>query len=60
MVFSRDPVEVEHALSGDCGGWPLAPYIWKIRVSVAIGTQSGIRLHERVYTYGQNMGGLKK
>ena len=25
-----------------------APYIWKIRVSVAIGTQSGIRLHERV------------
>ena len=29
--------------------WPASlPYISKIRVSVAIGTQSGIRLHERV------------
>ena len=33
----------------DGTGWPASlPYIWKIRVSVAIGTQSGIRLHERV------------
>ena len=33
----------------DRGGWPASlPYIWKIHVSVAIGTQSGIRLHERV------------
>ena len=29
-------------------------------ISVAIGTQSGIRHHERVYTYGQNMGVLIK
>ena len=30
-------------------GWAASlPYIRKIRVSVAIGTQSGIRLHERV------------
>ena len=30
-------------------GWPASlPYIRKIRVSVAIGTQSGIRLHKRV------------
>ena len=29
----------------DHGGWP---YILKIRVSMAVGTQSGIRLHERV------------
>ena len=29
--------------------WPASlPYIWKIRVSVAIGTQSGIRLNKRV------------
>ena len=35
----------------DRGGWPaLLPYIRKIRVSVAIGNQSGIRLHERVPT----------
>ena len=33
----------------DRGGWPASlPYICKIRVSVAIGTQSGIRLHEKV------------
>ena len=33
----------------DRGGLPASlPYIRKIRVSVAIGTQSGIRLHERV------------
>ena len=33
----------------DGTGWPASlPYIWKIRVSVAIGTQSGIHLHERV------------
>ena len=33
----------------DRGGWPASlPYICKIRVSVAIGTQSGIRLHKRV------------
>ena len=33
----------------DRGGWPASlPYIRKIRVSVAIGNQSGIRLHERV------------
>ena len=33
----------------DRGGWPASlPYICKIRVSMAIGTQSGIRLHERV------------
>ena len=33
----------------DRGGWPAPlPYICKIRVSVGIGTQSGIRLHERV------------
>ena len=33
----------------DGTGWPASlPYIWKIHVSVAIGTQSGIRLHERV------------
>ena len=42
---------------------PLAPaslpYICKIRVSVAIGTQSGIHLHEKG-SYGQNMGVLKK
>ena len=44
----------------DRGGWPASlPYICKIRVSVAIGTQSGIRLHEKG-TYGQNMGVLKK
>ena len=31
------------------GGWPASlPYIRKIRVSVAIGTQSGIRLYQRV------------
>ena len=35
----------------DRGGWPASlPYICKIRVSMAIGTQSGIRLHERVPT----------
>ena len=45
----------------DGTGWPASlPYIRKIHVSVAIGTQSGIRLHKRVYTYGQNMGVLKK
>ena len=33
----------------DRGGWPASlPYIRKIRVSVAIGTQSGIRLYLRV------------
>ena len=33
----------------DHGGWPASlPYICKIHVSVAIGTQCGIRLHERV------------
>ena len=33
----------------DRGGWPeLLPYIRKICVSMAIGTQSGIHLHERV------------
>ena len=33
----------------DRGGWPASlPYIRKIRVSVAIGNQSRIRLHERV------------
>ena len=33
----------------DGTGWPASlPYIRKIRVSVAIGTQSGFRLHERV------------
>ena len=33
----------------DGTGWPASlPYIRKIHVSVAIGTQSGIRLHERV------------
>ena len=33
----------------DCGGWPaLLPYIFKIHVSVAIGTQSEIHLHKRV------------
>ena len=35
----------------DGAGWPAPlPYIWKIRVSVVIGTHSssGIRLHERV------------
>ena len=32
-----------------CAGWPASlPYICKIRVSVAIGTQSRTRLHERV------------
>ena len=45
----------------DGTGWPASlPYIRKIYVSVALGTQSGIRLHKRVYTYGQNMGVLKK
>ena len=35
----------------DRGGWPASlPYICKIRVSGAIGTQSEIRLHERVPT----------
>ena len=35
----------------DRGGWPASlPYICKIRVSVAIGTQSEIRLHKRVPT----------
>ena len=34
----------------DGTGWPVSlPYIRKIRVSMAIGTQSGIRLHERVH-----------
>ena len=34
---------------GDGTGWPASlPYIRKICVSVAIGTQSRIRLHERV------------
>ena len=33
----------------DRGGWPASlPYIRKIRISVAIGNQSRIRLHERV------------
>ena len=33
----------------DGAGWPASlPYIRKIHVSVAIHTQSGIRLHERV------------
>ena len=33
----------------DGTGWPASlPYIRKIYVSMAIGTQSGIRLHERV------------
>ena len=33
----------------DGTGWPISlPYIRKIHVSVAIGTQSGIRLHKRV------------
>ena len=33
----------------DPAGWPASlPYIQKIRVSMAIHTQSGIRLHERV------------
>ena len=33
----------------DGTGWPASlPYIQKIRVSVAIGIRSGIRLHERV------------
>ena len=33
----------------DRAGWPASlPYICKFRVSVAIGTQSGIRLHQRV------------
>ena len=33
----------------DGTGWPASlPYIQKIRVSVAIGTQSGICLHEMV------------
>ena len=33
----------------DGTGWPASlPYIRNIHVSVAIGTQSGIRLHERV------------
>ena len=43
----------------DGAGWPASlpymVYIWKIHVSVAICIQSGIWLHERVYTYGQNM-----
>ena len=40
----------------DRAGWPASlPYILKICVSVAIGTQSGI-----ILTYGQNMGVLKK
>ena len=35
----------------DGTGWPASlPYIQKIRVSVAIGIRSGIRLHERVPT----------
>ena len=35
----------------DRGGWPASlPYICKIHVSMAIGTQSGIHLHERVPT----------
>ena len=33
----------------DGTGWPASlPYIRKIHVSMAIGTQSGIRLHKRV------------
>ena len=33
----------------DGTGWPASlPYIRKIHVSVAIGTQSGTRLHKRV------------
>ena len=33
----------------DRAGWPASlPYIRKIRISVAIGTQSGIRLYERI------------
>ena len=33
----------------DRGGWPASlPYICKIRVSEAIGTQSRIRLHKRI------------
>ena len=35
----------------DRAGWPASlPYICKIRVSVAMGTQSEIRLHKRVAT----------
>ena len=37
----------------DGTGWPASlPYIRKIHVSVAIGTQSGIRLHKRVPMVG--------
>ena len=33
----------------DGAGWPASlPYIRKIRISVAIGNQAGIHLHERV------------
>ena len=38
----------------DCVGWPVSlpyMYIQKSHVSVAIGTQSGIPLHERIPTY---------
>ena len=35
-------------------------HTFEIHVSVVIETQSEIRLHERVYTYGQNLGVLKK
>ena len=44
----------------DGTGWPASlPYIRKIHVSVAIGTQSGICLHKRVHMV-KNMGVLKK
>ena len=45
----------------DGAGWPASlPYIRKIRVSVAIGFQSGIHLHKRVSMVRIIMGVLKK
>ena len=48
-IIGEEEVVEKAIITKDRGGWPASlPYIRKICVSVAIGTQSGIRLHERV------------
>ena len=49
MLYANNHKGVIAPLYRDGAGWPASlPYICKIRVSVAIGTQSRIRLHKRV------------
>ena len=48
-IFSPYPFVFAPLYIRDGTGWPASlPYIRKISVSVAIGSPSGIRLHERV------------